>query len=120
MARVTIPVHEMDKMNEAYAFEISDAGVIDTAEGAEIDYSARDDKMVVIMTNSGGSAAKVTVKAGNGIQGVNDLEIEVQPDASAVLTLESGRFKNVSGPDKGKVIMTSDADGVGVMAFKLP
>ena len=120
MARTVIPVHEMDKYNEAHDFDMTQGGAIDAADGAEIDYSGRDDKMLIVLMNATESTVTVTVKAGNGIQGVCDLKIELAGDASAVLALESGRFKNVSGEDKGKVILATSAAGVGVMAIKMP
>lgn len=120
MARNVVSVHEMDKYNEAYPFDMEAGGAIDAADGAEIEYSARDDKMLVMLQNMTSSAVTVTVKAGNGIQGVCDLSFELAGSAAATLALESGRFKNVSGEDKGKVILAASAAGVGVMAFKLP
>ena len=120
MARTVIPVHEMDKYNEAYPFDMAAGGALDVADGAEIDYSGRDDKMLIMLLNETSSPVTVTVKAGNGIQGVCDLTVELASNAMATLALESGRFKNVSGPDKGKVILAASAAGVGVMAFKLP
>lgn len=120
MARNVIPVHEMDKYNEAHAFEMTQGGAIDAAEGAEIDFSGRDDKMLIMLQNTTGQDVTVTVKAGNGIQGVCDLTVELAEGGMATLALESGRFKNVSGSDKGKVILAASAAGVGVMVFKLP
>lgn len=120
MARTVIPVHEMDKYNEAYPFDMEAGGAIDAADGAEIDYSGRDDKMMIMLLNETNSTATVTVKAGNGIQGVCDLTVELAEGGMATLALESGRFKNVSGPDKGKVILAASAAGVGAMALKLP
>ena len=120
MARNVIPVHEMDKYNEAYTFNIAEGVAIDAADGAEIDYSGRDDKMMIMLQNVTSSPVTATFKAGNGIQGVCDLTVELAGNAAATLALESGRFKNVSGPDKGKVILAASAAGVGVMAFKLP
>ena len=119
MARNKIPVCEMDKYNEAYLLGM-DEGAIDAADGAEIDYSGRDDKMLIMLMNTTDSTVTVTVKAGNGIQGVCDLTVELAGTAMATLALESGRFKNVSGPDKGKVILAASAAGVGVMALKMP
>lgn len=120
MERTVIPVFEMDKYNEAYPFDMEDGGAIDAANGAEIDFSGRDDKMLVLLQNVTSSPVTVTVKAGNGIQGVCDLKIELAGNATATLALESGRFKNVSGEDKGKVILAASAAGAGAMAFKLP
>ena len=120
MARNVISVHEMDKYNEAYPFNIDEGGLIDAADGAEIDYSGRDDKMLILLMNATDSTVTVTVKAGNGIQGVCDLKIELAGASSKVLALESGRLKNVSGPDKGKVILTASAAGAGAMAIKMP
>jgi len=74
----------------------------------KIEFTDRDDKMVLIIQNEGDDAAEtsLTVKAGNGIQGVNDLVLTV-PVGVSLLKLESGRFKFVSGENKDHIVVKS-------------
>lgn len=70
-------------------------------------FSERDDKSVIIVDNSASSSVYLTVKAGNGIQGVSDLVLTAESGIS-VFKIESGRFKNVSGEEiKGKIVLSA-------------
>ena len=83
-----------------------------------LEWSESDEKMVLVVQNTASSDAKLTVKAGNGIQGVVDLELTVPKSAVSLVKLDSGRFKNVSGTNKGKIVVVSaTALSVGVAAM---
>ena len=74
------------------------------------------DEHTVLVINAA-TQTNLTVKAGNGIQGVTDLVLTV-PKGVSLVKLESGRFKNVSGANKGKVIVVSTGTpSVGVVAL---
>lgn len=61
----------------------------------------------LILVNAGTAEAAVTVKAGNGIQGVGDLgEYKVPANAISAIRLDDGRFKNVSGEDNGYIVIS--------------
>lgn len=80
-----------------------------------IDWSEKDEQTVLVINAS--AQTDLTVKAGNGIQGVTDLVLTV-PQGVSLVKLESGRFKNVSGANKGKVIVVSTGTpSVGVVAL---
>ena len=80
-----------------------------------IDWSEKDEHIVLVINAS--AQTDLTVKAGNGIQGVTDLVLTV-PQGVSLVKLESGRFKNVSGANKGKVIVVSPGTpSVGVVAL---
>ena len=80
-----------------------------------IDWSEKDEHTVLVINAS--TQTDLTVKAGNGIQGVTDLVLTV-PQGVSLVKLESGRFKNVSGANKGKVIVVSTGTpSVGVVAL---
>lgn len=80
-----------------------------------IDWSEKDEHAVLVINAS--AQTDLTVKAGNGIQGVTDLALTV-PKGVSLVKLESGRFKNVSGANKGKVIVVSTGTpSVGVVAI---
>ena len=70
----------------------------------KIEFTDRDDKMVLVISAT--APTTLTVKAGNGIQGVNDLVLQV-PEGVSLLKLESGRFKFVSGENKDNIVVTS-------------
>ena len=76
-----------------------------------------DNKSILVVNNTGSSAATLTVLAGNGLQGVADLAVSI-PAGINLLKLESGRFKNISGDNKGKIVLkASAAVAVGVVAL---
>lgn len=80
-------------------------------------FNERDDKSVIIVNNTTSGSVTVTVKAGNGIQGVSDLVLTAESGIS-VFKIESGRFKNVSGDNKGKIVLTSSGTpGVAIVAL---
>ncbi len=82
-----------------------------------IEWSENDDKMILVVNNTGSAATTLTVKAGNGIQAVRDLTLNV-PVGVSFVKLESGRFKFVTGENKGKIVVVSPGTPkVGVAAL---
>lgn len=80
-----------------------------------IEWSENDDKMILVVNAT--QTTTLTVKAGNGIQGVCDLTLDV-PVGVSLVKLESGRFKFVSGENKGKIVVVSaGTPKVGVAAL---
>ena len=123
MARATINVQALDERNKFASAALSTGmtTAIDAADGAEIVWSERDDKYLVLIQNANASGAKsVTIKAGNGIQGVNDITTSIAASSYTFIALDSGRFKNVVGADKGKVLFTGDSADIKIAAFKMP
>lgn len=123
MARVTINVQALDERNKFASATVSTGmtTAIDATDGAEIVWSERDDKYLILIQNANASGAKsVTIKAGNGIQGVNDITTSIAASSYTFIALDSGRFKNVVGADKGKVLFTGDSADIKIAAFKMP
>ena len=80
-----------------------------------ITWNEKDEHTVLVINAA--AQTNLTVMAGNGIQGVTDLVLTV-PQGVSLVKLESGRFKNVSGANKGKVIVVSTGTpSVGVVAL---
>lgn len=80
-----------------------------------IEWPENDHKMTLVINAD--DATKLTVLAGNSIQGVADLVVDV-PEGISLIKLESGRFKNVTGEHKGKIVIKSDGTpSVGVVAL---
>lgn len=80
-----------------------------------LEFTERDDKVVLVIVATADTT--LTVKAGNGIQGVADHTLTV-PTGTSLVKLESGRFKNVTGENKGKIVVESPGTpSVGVVAL---
>lgn len=124
MANTVIAVNELTEYNTFSAAETYanlTAAVDSTSLTAEVALKARDEKCLLLITNAHVSAAKkVTIKAGNGIQGVTDIEKEIAAGKYVIISLESGAFKNVTGDNKGKVIIVGASADIEVAAFRLP
>jgi hypothetical protein len=76
-------------------------------EGIAIPFNVADDgKILLVVQNTGGAAADVTVKQGNGLQGVGDYVASVPAGKSVYGVFESGAFLNVSGGHIGKILLS--------------
>ena len=93
--------------------------VTSDSEGCLVDFSHSDGKILILLHNGNASPFDVKVKAGNGLQGINDLSVNVAGNKTTALVLESGAFKNVKGENAGKVKITGNAN-LKVQAFELP
>lgn len=119
------------KMNEfVKETTATDFAALDANDGAEFVMDDKSEKFVLVAVNKASTSvnATVIVKAGNHLQSAfGDVSVTLAQNAIAHLVLESARFKNVSGDDKGKVILSSlDATGaagsadIQVKVIKLP
>lgn len=95
---------------------------IDATAGAFFEMPKGGDKFVIGITNAAATAVNktLTIKAGNALQGVNDISVTLAQNAIAWITIDSGRFKNVYGDDRGKVIMTGTDANLKVKVIQLP
>lgn len=92
-----------------------------TTDGFQIDYTPADHKMVILFQNTGSGAGTVTVKQGNGIQGVADSEtFSIAAGEFAAVRLDSGAFKRVNGEDKDMVLVIPSATTIKACAIQLP
>ena len=57
----------------------------------------------------GSGAATITLEAGNGYNGVNDETFEVGAGAYKAVTINSDRFKHISGDYKGNMVVKASA-----------
>lgn len=108
------------KRNEAK--EVTAAVAVDGTDGAGVNFENKSDGRILLMiTNSNASASKdATIKAGDSLQGVEDLVISIPAGKTYGIVVESGKFKNVSGDNKGKVIIKGASTDIKVQAVELP
>ena len=126
--RFSIPVIKDVEMNK-----VAPRKFMDGANGVFVELNAdsytregefllgEDKKTVVLFMNDGEIDSSVCIKAGNGFAGHADLEVSLLAGMCATVTPESARFKNVYGPDKGKVIISAPEVGaVKIAVFEAP
>ena len=118
---------------------IASNGASTATYGACFEMKERDSKYLILVHNAAGSGddKTVTIKAGNGIQGVADVaKADLGYGEYALIAIESGRFKNVKAnatlkalssatsadqiEAKGKVFITGTDTNIKVAVFCLP
>lgn len=112
------------------ATNVPTAATVAKTDGALVTFDKDDQKILLLLKNNITNVTHTAViKAGNGIQGVSDLEITLTgTDTTAgnekAIVIESGKYTNVSGTNKGKVnIVSKDATTgtqIEVKAIVLP
>lgn len=104
------------------AKEIISAVAVDASAGASVDYSNKSDGRILLMiTNSNSSVAKkATILKGNSLQGTGDLEVSIPAGKVYGIVIETGKFGNVYGDNKGKVIIKGESADIKVQAVELP
>ena len=112
------------------ATNVPAAATVAKDDGALVTFDKDDQKILLLLKNNVSNATYTAViKAGNGIQGVSDLEITLTGyDTTAgnekAIVIESGKYMDVSGTNKGKVnIVSKDGttgDQIEVRAIVLP
>lgn len=109
---------------EANVLALNEWGTINFVSGAtdgiKVPATNGDWKRLVLINNTTSSAVTVTVKQGNGIQGVKDLDsFSVAASKVAAIRLDDGRYKQVSGDDKDYILIVPSA-AVSAAVVELP
>ena len=94
-------------------------------EGLLVDATADDQKILISIKNAITNATHTAViTKGNGLQGVADLEVAVAQSSTNVIVVESGAYKQISGTNKGKILIkdksTTNTNAISVAAVVLP
>jgi hypothetical protein len=96
-----------------------------TNDSCTVDAEKDDQKICIHVKNAITNATHTAViAAGNGLQGVADLEIAIAQSSEKVIVVESGAYKQISGDNKGKILIkdksTTNTDAIQVAAVVLP
>lgn len=91
-------------------------------DGFLVDVSGyADHKILLVFQNSGAVDRTATIKKGNALQGVSDLVSgNIATTKFGTVAVESGRFKNVSGTNKGKILVIPSHAELKMAAIVLP
>lgn len=107
----------LNEMSAAMAFTAPAAA----ADGFAIDYLEQDTKILIIAKNGGSAGQTITFRKGDGIQGVADSEaFALAAGEIKCIVLESGKFKKMTGENKGCVVGIPSSKDVAVAAVVLP
>lgn len=100
----------------------TDFAAIHAEDGAYFVMAKGGDKYVIGIKNAiqTEGSKTITIKAGNALQGTNDISLALAKDEIAWVVLDSGKFKNVYGVNKGKVILTGTDNNLQVKVIELP
>lgn len=85
---------------------------LDAVDGAAVAFDKADHKILILLQNTAEEAKSGSILAGNGIQGTNDLSFVLEAGQQYCTVVESGRFVNTSGPNKGSVIISGADDSI--------
>lgn len=85
--------------------------------GNVIDFKGEDEKTVILFNNTG-DAGTATIVAGTGIQGVQDVVVDV-PKGFSAMVVESGFHKQTTGDNKGGLVIKPSAATITVAAVEL-
>ena len=83
------------------------------ADGGKIAYDEEDTKIVLLI-----GGAEATIEAGNALQGDGNLVIPFETGKTKAIVIESGKFRNVSGDERGYIHISGT--GATVAAIVLP
>lgn len=108
-------------MKHQVAVSMPATAALHATDGALVDFGAADQKILLILQNGSASESKTaTIKAGNGIQGVKDFSITLAASETKLVNLESGKFMNMTGVNKGKILVKGTDANVKAACVVLP
>lgn len=85
------------------------ASSIDTTDGALIEFGGKDIRTLLILNTAASGGATITIKGGNGAKGIPDMTISLSQNDTKAIWIDSAYFMQVSGTNKGKVLVTTSA-----------
>lgn len=107
------------KLNIASVYPTLQA--VDPTDGAAINMAGvADQKCLIILQNGTTGTKTATIVAGNAIQGVGDLAVSLSDNQIKCIRVDSGRFQNATGANKGKIIVKGTDNNVKVGCVVLP
>ena len=99
----------------------TDFVAVDSDKIAYFEASGRDEQFVVGVYNNANTDKTVTIKAGNGLQSeFGDLTFSITTKKIAWVVLSSGRFKNVTGDNKGNIVIEGASTDIQLKVIRLP
>jgi len=123
MAATAITVQSLTARNSfaTAALKTALTAAVDATDGALVPFTERDDKYLILVENVNASTAKsVTIKGGDSFQAGGDTTKEIAAASYTFIAIDSGRYLNTTGTNKGKIQITGTSADIQVAVFKLP
>lgn len=100
---------------------ISTTAATSATDGIGIDYTGKEDGRILLLLENSHVSDSINAKVlkGNGLQGTADLTFAIAAGAMKAIVLESGKFVNVSGANKGKIVINGSTN-LKAAAIELP
>lgn len=119
MAALTVPILNLALNTASLAYGTGNiAGTIDGSDGALLTPTKQDEKLLLQINVVTG--ANVTVVKGDSHQATVDYVLAGTGNRTYYLALESGKYKNITGTNKGKIKITSSQADTTILAIQLP
>lgn len=119
MAASTLPIVDLVNFNTFYTDE--SAVALNSSDGGLLTPTKKDGKLLIKLVNSeSAQTPTVTIYAGNGLQGVANLTKTFANSQVCFIQIETGKFLNVTGTNKGKILIGDATGYVDVVAYELP
>lgn len=77
------------------------------------------DILVIVQNVSANTNYDITFEYGNAMQGVEDFTEEIAFGVTKVFKMSTGKYKNLSGTSKGKILITPEHVDVKVKVIEL-
>ncbi len=90
---------------------------VDATDGAELQLAGDESSLIILSSTA---SLSVTLHAGDGPQGTDDLVVALTAGVPQYLAVESGRFVQTHGTDNGKIRITASASGLSAGCLVLP
>jgi len=124
MAVTAVTPVDLGKVNAFTLDAVTFTQATTAAHGFLVDVSGHADQKIVMLfqnTNQAAVARTATIKAGDALQGVADLASgDVAAAKIAAVTVESGKFVNLTGTDKGKILVIPSHAELKMACLVLP
>lgn len=89
------------------------------ADGFEVDFQGKDNRTVIVATNTVATAGTLTVKgSATSTRGGQDIVLSVPASKSIAFTLDSAYFMETAGTKKGKVTIIPSATTISIAAIE--
>ena len=103
------------------AADMPAAAAVDAVDGAAVDMSGcSDSRVLIILENAAAAQKTATVEAGDGLQGIYDLEVTLPASGRVCLNVETMKYLKMSGENRGRIVIRGSDTNVKVAAVELP
>ncbi len=110
-----VKISDVNELSKGVTF-VAATSVVD---GFKLDFMGKDFK-TLILVEGGTAEGTITIKKGDGIQGAGDVTYTVGATGLFGITVDSGAFKQVTGENRGSVVVIPSSTQIKIALIELP